>query len=85
MEKEILEIEGIVVNEKGNPMENVVVSIESSPFETIDLASFTNEKGQFAISVPEYGEYHLRFITGDRNVIKVIHCKKGMETVTIVL
>ena len=79
-------IKGIVTNSNGQPISEVIVMVTDGPYEFPDIASVSNEKGEFFLSnlyVP--GKYTLQFRNGDSSVTQSVQISSENEVVRIVL
>ena len=64
------DLQAKVIDPKGNALENVTVTVAESPQPTPEIAALSNEEGLFSFGGLVYGNYTLRFMSGEMIVLK---------------
>ena len=79
----VANIQGLVINDKGRPIEFVGIGVLDHP----DLATFTDERGAFTLTIPAGQEVTIGFtILGYEPVLQVVMASPGeIMTLTIVM
>jgi hypothetical protein len=78
-------VKGIIHNLAGQPVEGAVVMIKDGTYEFNDMASISNEKGEFFVSnivIP--GRYVLQIETNSNSVTKEINVQSADSIIKIV-
>lgn len=78
--KIMLTLEGVVTNNQGLPVSDVIVTILSGAGNYPDIGAMTNEKGQFSFSNLPAGTIELKFITDTQEMEKKVALKKGQTS-----
>jgi Carboxypeptidase regulatory-like domain len=77
-------VKGIVQNKAGRPVADAIVMITKGSHEFNDMASVSNEKGEFFLSnivIP--GQYVLQIQHNNGNVVKTINVQSADSIITI--
>jgi hypothetical protein len=78
-------VKGVIHNQAGQPVEGAVVMIKEGTYEFNDMASVSNEKGEFFVSnivIP--GRYVLQIETNNNSVTKEINVQSADSIIRIV-
>lgn len=71
--KGLFKLKGKVVNDRQEPLEDVVITILSGPGQFKDIAALTNEEGIFSFDDLSDGPYLLKFMDDENSFEKSIH------------
>jgi hypothetical protein len=78
-------VKGIIQNQAGRPVEGAVVMIKEGTYDFNDIASISNEKGEFFVSnivIP--GRYVLQIETNNNSVTKEINVQSADSIIRVV-
>jgi Carboxypeptidase regulatory-like domain len=78
-------IKGILKDSSGRPVANAVIMVIDAPREFNDIASVTNEKGEFSLLDAATGKYTIQINYDNRSINKEVTIKPNDTTVIIKL